>query len=97
MIRAVSTSSRYDEVPGQPWDAATTRHLRELFTRLPALAGFRLRSDLTVADVSIVGSPDCTSIRRLQVRLMQALVELAECDSEAMVRMRGRTFARCRH
>jgi hypothetical protein len=74
-----------------------TRHLRELFDRLPTLAGFRLRSDCTVADVSIVDGPDCVPIQRLHVRVMQAVVELAECDPGAMVHMRGRAFARSRH
>jgi hypothetical protein len=73
-----------------------TRHLRELFDRLPALAGFRLRSDCTVADVSIVGCPDRVPIQRLHVRVMQAVVQLAECDPGAIVLMRGRTFARSR-
>ena len=78
-------------------EALVTRHLRNLFTRLPALAGFRLRSDLMVADVSIVGCSNRISIRRLHVSVMQAFVELAECDPEAMVLMRGRTFARTQH
>ena len=73
---------------------AVTRHLRELFNRLPTLAGFRLRSDLMVADVSSVGCSNGTTIRRLHVSLMQVFVELAECDPEAIVLMRGRTFAR---
>jgi hypothetical protein len=76
---------------------AVTRHLRDLFNRLPALAGFRLRSDLLVAEVSIVGASNRTAIRRLQLSLMQAFVELAECDPEAIALMRGRTFARTPH
>ena len=71
-----------------------TRHLRELFNRLPTLAGFRLRSDLMVADVSVVSWSNGTPIRRLHVIVMQALVELAECHPEAVELMRGRTFAR---
>ena len=76
---------------------AVTRHLRELFNRLPTLAGFRLRSDCTVADVSTVGCPDYVPIQRLRVRVMLAVVELAECDPGAIVLMQGRTFARTQH
>jgi hypothetical protein len=73
---------------------AVTRHLRDLFNRLPTLAGFRLRSDCTVADVSIVGCSSYIPIQRLHVFVMQAFVELAECDPKAIELMRGRTFAR---
>lgn len=97
MIHVISISSRDDEAPGQPIEAPVTRQLRELFTRLPALAGFHLRRDHTVADVSVVGRSDCKSIRPLQVRLMRALVELAECDSEAIARMSGHSFERGQH
>ena len=76
---------------------AVTRHLRELFDRLPTLAGFRLRNDLMVADVAIVAGANSAPTRRLQVSLMQAFVELAECDPEAIALMRGRTFARSQH
>jgi hypothetical protein len=76
---------------------AVSRHLRDLFNRLPTLAGFRLRMDLMVADVSIVGRSNCIAMRRLQVSLMQAFVELAECDPEAISLMRGRSFARAQH
>jgi hypothetical protein len=75
-------------------EAHVTRHLRNLFNRLPALAGFRLRSDCTVADVSIVRCSDYVPIQRLRVSVMRAVVELAECDPGAIVLMRGRTFAR---
>jgi hypothetical protein len=74
-----------------------TRHLRELFNRLPMLAGFRLRTDCTVAEVSIVDCPDSVAIQRLHVSVMQAVVELSECDPGAIVLMRGRTFARTRY
>jgi hypothetical protein len=76
---------------------AVTRHLRKLFDRLPMLAGFHLRSDCMVTDVSSVGCPDDAQRQRLHVSVMQAVVELAECDPEAIVLMRGRTFARTRH
>src|SRR5688500_12102132 len=97
MTHAVSTPSRDDEAPWQHEEALVTRHLRDLFNRLPTLAGFRLRSDLVVTDVSVVGCSNRVPIRRLHVSLMQAFVELAECDPEAIARMRGRTFARTQH
>ena len=75
-------------------DAIVTRHVRELFNRLPTLAFFRLRTDLIVADVSVNSSPGCTGSRSLYPRVMQAIVELAETHPEAMQLMRGRTFAR---
>ena len=77
-------------------EAPVARYVRELFNRLPTLAGFRLRSDLMVADVSIVGCSKSLSILRLHVRVMQAVVELEECDPGAIVLLRGRTFARTR-
>jgi hypothetical protein len=78
-------------------DAQVTRHLRQLFDRLPQLASFRLRCDFMVAEVSLVSGSASTTNRRLHVSLMQALVELAECDPEAIALMRGRKFARSLH
>jgi hypothetical protein len=87
-----------DDAQRQRMEALVIRHLQELFNRLPTLAGFRLRSDLMVADVALVsGSPDRATIRRLQVIVMRTLVELAECHPEAVHLMRGRTFARTLH
>lgn len=97
MTHAVSTRSGDDDAQRQDMEALVTRQLRGLFNRLPTLAGFRLRSDLMVADVSVVSGSNCTPIRRLHVSVMQALVELAECDPEAIVLMRDRTFARNLH
>ena len=94
MIHAVSTRSRDDDTQ-QHTEVLVSRQLRGLFNRLPTLAGFRLRSDLMVTDVSIVNGSSCAPSRRLHVSVMQALVELAECDPEAIALMRGRTFARC--
>ena len=76
---------------------AVTRHLQQLFDRLPMLAGFRLRSDSMVTGVSIVGCSHDAPIQRLHVSVMQAVVELSECDPRAVVLMRGRTFARTEH
>lgn len=97
MTYTVSTQTGDSHVRRQRMDAHVTCHLHDLFDRLPALAGFRLRSDLMVADVSVVSCSGCVSIRRLHVSVMRALVELAECDPEAIGLMRGRTFARCPH
>jgi hypothetical protein len=87
-----------DDAQRQRIEALVTRHVRELFNRLPTLAGFALRSDLMVADVAVVsGSSNRAAIRRLHVIVMRALVELAECHPETVVFMRGRTFARTLH
>src|SRR5687768_10975183 len=97
MNHAVSTRPGKDDVQCQRMEALVRRHLRELFTRLPTLAGFRLRSDLMVADVTIMACTRSIPVQRLQVIVMKALVELAECAPEAIVLMRGRTFARTQH
>jgi hypothetical protein len=91
------TAQSRNDAQRQRMEALVTRHLRELFNRLPTLAGFQLRSDLMVADVSAVGWSNCTPIRRLHVTVMQALVELEECHPEAVELMRGRIFARNLH
>lgn len=97
MSHAASTRSRVEDARRQHREALVSRHLRSLFDRLPALAGFQLRSDLMVGDVSVVSCATRASIPRLHVSVMQALVELAECDPEAIEFMRGRTFARRMH
>lgn len=94
MVHAVSASFLDDGAQQPHSDARVTRHLRELFLRLPALQAFRLRNDLSVAEVSLVTRRDSEPAGRLRVRLMQALVELAECDLQAAALMRGGTFAR---
>ena len=83
-----------NETHRQHTEALVARYLRLLFNRLPTLAGFRLRTDLIVADVSFKSSPDCTASRSLYPRVMQSVVELAETHPEALQLMRGRTFAR---
>lgn len=97
MTHAVSAGSGDDDAQWQHTEALVTRFVRELFNRLPTLAGFRVRSDLMVADVSIVGCSSPLSSRRLHVSAMQAFVELTECDPEAIALMRGRAFARPQH
>lgn len=75
-------------------ESRVTRHVRELFDRLPSLEAFRLRSDLALAEVSVASFSSGIPSGRMHVIVMQALVELAECDAEALVLMRDRTFAR---
>jgi hypothetical protein len=94
MTHSVSTSSRDDDSQRRHKSALVTRRVRDLFDRLPTLAKFRLRSDLAVDYVSIVGGSNRMHVGRLHVSVMQALVELAECDPQALVLMRGETFAR---
>jgi hypothetical protein len=76
-------------------EAHVVHHVRELFRRLPMLAGFWLRSDLD-AEVSFV---NCTGRTRqaLYDEVMRSLVALAEERPEAVALMRGRTFARALH
>jgi hypothetical protein len=78
-------------------EALLSCHLRELFNRLPTLAGFRLQDDLVLAELSVFSWPISTPTSGLGEIVMQSLVELAECHPEAVVLMRGRTFARCLH
>jgi hypothetical protein len=93
MVQTVSTRLRTDGMQQPYAEARVTRRLRELFDRFPNLAGFRLRSDLVVADIAVVSGSSFLQVRRLQVSLMQTFVELAECDPEAVALMRGRTFS----
>jgi hypothetical protein len=76
-------------------ESLVTTHLCELFNRLPALSGFRLRDDFTLADLSVFTWPGIKPRRGIDGVVMQSLVELAECHPEAVVHMRGRTFVRC--
>jgi hypothetical protein len=94
MTYTVSMRSVDEDAQRQPMDARVARRLRELFARLPALAAFRLRTDLMVADVAAVDESNGNPIWRLHVCVTQALVELAECEPEALALMRGRTFER---
>lgn len=84
----------HDPAQRQQVEARITRHVRDLFKRLPRLTAFRLSSDLAVADVFGGGSPDYPSIRGLHAAVTQSIVELAECRPELAQLMRGRTFAR---
>jgi hypothetical protein len=89
-----STSFETEDGVSQPMEAHVMRHVRALFDRLPGLEKFRLDGNLTLADVSVAGSSNRISGGRMHVIVMQALVELAECDAEALMLMRDRTFLR---
>lgn len=78
-------------------EAIVTRHVREMFERLPMLVGFCLRPDLRIAELSICPWPDDIDGPELYGLVMQSLVELAEAHPEAVRLMRGRTFARSVH
>jgi hypothetical protein len=97
MRHAVSARKTHgDDARRKRTEALVARHMRELFDRLPALAGFRLREDLMVDDLSVFGW-SCDSSRGLEGIVLRSLVELAERNPEAVVLMRGRTFARSLH
>lgn len=94
----MKTSERFqDEVRRQHTEAIVTRHVHEMFARLPTLAGFHLRRDLMVADLAAFSWPGQTASRDLHELVMHSLIELAELHPEAVQLMRGRTFARSLH
>jgi hypothetical protein len=74
-----------------------TRHLEQLFQRLPMLSGFWLRPDLKVAELTVFTWPGFTAGDALREEVMRSLIELAEEHHEAVHFMRGRTFARALH
>ena len=96
MRHALSARNR-DEDARKRTAALVTRHLRELFDRVPTLAGFRVRRDLVVSDLTFFDWPIADASRDSTETVMQSLVALAERNPEAIVFMRGRTFARRVH
>jgi hypothetical protein len=78
-------------------EAIVARHLSELFQRLPMLAGFWLRPDLEVAELSVFTWPGFTAGRDLYEEVTRSLVDFAEEHPEAVQLMCGRTFARAVH
>ena len=78
-------------------EAIVTRHVQQLFQRLPMLSGFWLRPDLEVAEVTVFTWPGFTAGEALREELVQSLVDLAEEHHEAVQLMRGRAFARALH
>jgi hypothetical protein len=78
-------------------ESILTRHLEQLFLRLPMLSGFWLRPDLEVAELTVFTWPGFTAGEALHEEVVQSLVDLAEEHHEAVQLMRGRTFARALH
>ena len=72
-------------------------HLAALFRRLPMLCGFTLRSDFEVTEVTVHTWPGYTAGADLYEDLMEGLSDLAEEMPDAVLLMRGRTFARAVH
>jgi len=91
------SEQRLSEARRQHTEAIVERHLSELFQRLPMLAGFWLRPDLELEELSVSTWPGYTAGRELYDEVMQSLVELAEERPEALQLMRGRTLARAVH
>jgi len=91
------SGQRLSEVRRQRTEAIVARHLSELFQRLPMLAGFWLRSDLDVDELSVFTWPGVAAGPELYEEVMQSLAELDEERPEALQLMRGRTFARAVH
>ena len=89
-----TSEERRSEARRQHSEAILARHLNQLFRRLPMLAGFWLRPDLEVEELSVFTWPGYTAGRDLYDEVMHSLVELAEERPEALQLMRGRTFAR---
>jgi hypothetical protein len=90
------SEQRLNEAHRQRTEAIVTRHVYELFQRLPMLCGFWLRPDLEVAELSVTW-PVYTAGPGVYEEVMQWLADLAEEQPEAMQLMRGRTFARAVH
>ena len=91
------SEQRLTEARRQHTEAIVDRHLSELFQRLPMLAGFWLRPDLEVDELSVFTWPGFAAGPELYEEVMQSLVELAEERPETVQLMRGRTFARALH
>jgi hypothetical protein len=85
------------EARRQHTEAIVARHLSELFQRLPMLAGFCLRPDLEVDELSVSTWPGYTAGPDLYEEVMQSLADLADERPEAVQLMCGRTFARALH
>ena len=85
---------RQSDASRQHIEAIVARHMQKLFQRLPMLAGFWLRPDFRVAELSVSTWPGYTASPDLYEEVMQSLVDLAEERAEAVESMCGRTFAR---
>ena len=91
------SEQRLSEACRQQTEAIVARHVHELFKRLPMLSGFWLGPDLEVAELSVFTWPGYTAGHYLYEEVMQSLVEFAEEHREAVLLIRGRTFARAVH
>ena len=91
------SEQRQSEARRQHTEAIVERHLSELFQRLPMLAGFWLRPDLELEELSVCTWPGYTAGRELYDEVTQALLDLAEERPDALQLMRGRTVARAVH
>ena len=91
------SEQRLSEVSRQRTEAVVSRHMHELFKRLPMLSGFWLRPDLEVAELSLFTWQGYTAGADLYEAVTQSLVDLTEEHPEAVPLMRGRTFARTVH
>ena len=92
-----ASETRQHEERRQRSQAALDRHLAELFRRLPMLAGFTLRQDLELADVTLHSWPGYVAGEQLYKDLALALAKFAEERPAATELLRGRTFARSLH
>jgi len=91
------SEQRLNEARRQHTEAIVEQHLSELFQRLPMLAGFWLRPDLELEELSVSTWPGYTAGRELYDEVTQSLLDLAEERPDALQVMRGRTFARAVH
>jgi hypothetical protein len=91
------SEQRLSEVCRRQTEAIVSRHVHELFRRLPMLSGFWLRPDLKVTELSVFTWPGYTAGQDLYAEVMQSLIDLAEERPEAVELLRGRTFARAVH
>lgn len=89
-----AAEQRESDARRQHIEAIVARHMRQLFQRFPMLAGFWLRSDPRVGELSVSTWPGYTAGPDLYDEVMQSLVDLAEERPEAVQFMCGRTFAR---
>jgi hypothetical protein len=91
------SEQRLSEARRQHTEAIVERHLSELFQRLPMLAGFWLRPDLELDELSVFTWPGYTAGQDFYEEVMRSLADLAEERPEAVQLMCGRTFARAVH
>jgi hypothetical protein len=92
-----TSAQREAQARRQHTEAIVERRLSELFQRLPMLAGFWLRPDLELEELSVSTWPGYTAGGELYDEVTQALLDLAEERPDALQLMRGRTFARVVH